>query len=44
MLPAVGEAIGGAGGGWAGLSMLVRFWPLPLYWPSLYLQETESPS
>ena len=32
------EAIGGAGGGWLGLNMLVRFWPAaPLY---LHVKET----
>lgn len=36
------EAIGGAGGGWFGLSTLTRFWAGAPYWPSLYLQIKES--
>lgn len=36
-----GEAIGGAGGGWFGLSTLTRFWVGAPYCPSLYLRVTE---
>lgn len=32
----VGEAMGGAGGGWLGLSRLTRFWVGAPYCPSLY--------
>lgn len=36
-----GEVMGGAGGGWVGLSTLVRFWAGAPYPPSLYLRVKE---